>query len=347
MWSAWQPDRNVFFNSYFLEAPGGNVAVDPLPLDERDAAEIEARGGLAWVVVTNRDHERAAADVAKRFGAKVAASEADAPLLRVPVDRKLEYGDRIGPATVIALDGLKTAGEIALLLPALRTLILGDALWGDPAGSLRLLPDEKLLDPRQAALSIRRLRALRPLHIFMGDGSPIIGTGYESLNACLEARGDVELQRVNFDELAFRTYPSSEPEPPEYAPVKWAEVGQLIGATHLGYAATRMPPGTKFCPLHWHTAEEELFIVWEGTPTLRTPHGTTVLRRGDIIAFPTRAFGAHQLINEADTDAVLLLIANSSPYDNCFYPDSNKVLVEATGLIVRAAPELNYYDGED
>ena len=36
MWSAWQPDRNLFFNSFFIEADGeadgANVAVDPLPL---------------------------------------------------------------------------------------------------------------------------------------------------------------------------------------------------------------------------------------------------------------------------------------------------------------------------
>ena len=33
MWSAWQPDRNLFFNSFFVETAEGNCAVDPLPLD--------------------------------------------------------------------------------------------------------------------------------------------------------------------------------------------------------------------------------------------------------------------------------------------------------------------------
>jgi hypothetical protein len=69
MWSAWQPERNLFFNSFFFELPDGNVAIDPLPLDSRDADEITARGGLAWIVVTNRDHERDA-----RAGAAIARS---------------------------------------------------------------------------------------------------------------------------------------------------------------------------------------------------------------------------------------------------------------------------------
>ena len=36
MWSVWQPDRNLFFNSYFLERADGNLAVDPLPLSDED-----------------------------------------------------------------------------------------------------------------------------------------------------------------------------------------------------------------------------------------------------------------------------------------------------------------------
>ena len=61
--------------------------------------------------------------------------------------------------TVVGLDGFKTAGEIVLYSRARRTAIVGDALWGTPAGALTLMPDAKLADPERAALSARKLRA--------------------------------------------------------------------------------------------------------------------------------------------------------------------------------------------
>jgi hypothetical protein len=42
----------------------------------------------------------------------------------------------------------------------------------------------------------------------------------------------------------------------------------------------------------------------------------------------------------------VLLVSNVEDGDACFYPDSQKVLVEATGLIVRSVPEVGYFDGE-
>jgi hypothetical protein len=56
MWSAWQPERKMFFNSFFLQRPDGNIAVDPLAPSEEDLAYLREHGGVAWVVITNRDH---------------------------------------------------------------------------------------------------------------------------------------------------------------------------------------------------------------------------------------------------------------------------------------------------
>ena len=67
MWSVWQPDRNLYFNSFFVASPDGNVAIDPLPISDADADDIAARGGLTWVLVTNRDHERDARAVAAKI----------------------------------------------------------------------------------------------------------------------------------------------------------------------------------------------------------------------------------------------------------------------------------------
>ena len=46
MWSAWQPRHDVFFNSYFITGLDGNLATDPLALDDAGAEEIESEA--AW-----------------------------------------------------------------------------------------------------------------------------------------------------------------------------------------------------------------------------------------------------------------------------------------------------------
>jgi uncharacterized cupin superfamily protein len=341
MYSRWQPERGVFFNSYFVCGERENLLIDPLPLDDGDAAAIAAAGGIAWIVITNRDHERAAADAAQRFGARIAAAQPDAQELKVRADRIVAGGDTLGDARVIALDGLKTAGEFALHFAAADAVLVGDALWGDPAGALRMMPDDKLIDATRAARSLCGLRAVRPRHILVGDGAPIFERAYEAINACLESRSEAHANVVNLHEVPF----AARKGPANYR-AGVAEIGFRLGAEKLGYRAARLDPGGEFCPTHWHTAEEELFIVWEGTPTIETPHGSRQLRAGDLVAFPTRPFGAHKLVNRGDTAATLILIANTNAHDVCFYPDSKKLLVEETDTLVRSEPTLDYYDGE-
>jgi uncharacterized cupin superfamily protein len=70
------------------------------------------------------------------------------------------------------------------------------------------------------------------------------------------------------------------------------------------------------------------------------------LRAGDAVAFRTEPGGAHRISNEADTDAIVLMIANSDPGDVCYYPDSRKFVVEATGTLVHDHPQLEYFHDE-
>jgi uncharacterized cupin superfamily protein len=341
MWSAWQPQPNVFFNSYFIESDEGNLVTDPLPLYDADAGEIEERGGIAWVVLTNRDHERSARELAQRFGAKIAASAADAPLLSGPIDRMLADGETIGDASVLTFEGLKTPGEIALHFPKKHAAIVGDALWGDVAGSLRLGP--KLADPAKAALSLRRLAAVRPEHLLLGDGQSIFGGAQRAIWTCLEASADVYVNKANADELPWSVDPPTVRQPYECA---WLDIDFFIGAEKLGYRVARLAPGKAFCPLHWHSAEEELFVVLEGEPTLVTSRGNWKLRKGDYVAFPTRASGAHKVVNESSGPCEILMVSNVEPNEACHYPDSQKILVDPEGLILRDHPVLDYYDGE-
>ncbi len=342
MWSVWQPERNFYFNSFFVETPDGNLAIDPLALSEADAEEIASRAGVAWIVITNRDHERAARPLAERFGAKLAASALDAPLLAGPVDRLLTNGDAFCGATVVALAGLKTPGEFALHFVERSAVIIGDAVWGDPAGSLRLMPDEKLADPPRAALSLRALCALRPQHILLGDGACVFGDAYRTLWAALEARSDVYVNRINVADARWKEW---DDEPSPYGGSTF-DPDALIGAEKLGFRLSRVEPGQAFSPMHWHLAEEEMFYVLDGGVTLFAPRGQWELVRGDFVSFPTRASGAHKIVNRTETTCTLLMVANTDERDVCFYPDSKKLLIEKTEQMVRDNPVLDYYDGE-
>jgi uncharacterized cupin superfamily protein/glyoxylase-like metal-dependent hydrolase (beta-lactamase superfamily II) len=338
-WSRWQPDRGLDFNSFFIEHDEGNVVVDPLEPDNETLADLRARGAAA-VVVTNRDHERASASVARALGAQRIASALDAPLLAEPVDRTVEPGEVLYGWTVLGFDGLKTPGEIALADRRRGAAIVGDALWGTPAGALTLMP--KVADPDRAVLSLRALRALHVEHLLVGDGACIFGNAYAALNAVLDARDGVLAGRVNLHELRYARYPT-DVKPFDAG---MAEVGWLLGGEKLVYAAATLRRGEHYCPYHWHTAEEELFVVMAGTPTLRTPRGTFSLRVGDVIAFPATPAGAHRLWNDADEDALVLLVANEDRSDACYYPDSGKVMIGDPGRIVRDHPEVDYFEGE-
>ncbi len=342
IWSLWQPERNLYFNSFFIARPGGNLAIDPLPLTDADAQEIASRGGVAWVVVTNRDHERDARAIAARFGAKIAASAPDVAMLAGPVDRALVHGDEIGGARVIALDGFKTPGECALYFADLETVVLGDALWGAPAGALTLMPDEKLADARRAALSLRTVAAAHPLHLLVGDGACVFENATAEMWKTLDARALPEMRVINVDDAVWRTWPK---EPSGFGGSTF-EVGNLIGSEKLGYRIARIDPGSAFCPLHWHTLEEEVFFVMRGIATLVTPHGRVSVRAGDFLQFPTTSVGAHKVVNESSAPCDILMVACNDLDDVCSYPDSHKVLVDRRGLMLRDHPDLDYYDGE-
>ncbi|HEX3551473.1 MAG TPA: cupin domain-containing protein [Candidatus Elarobacter sp.] len=338
-WSRWQPDRGLDFNGFFCEHADGNLVVDPVEPDDETLAALRERG-VAAVLVTNRDHERFSATVAEALRVPVIASALDAPLLARAPERTVEPGERIFGWTVLGFDGLKTAGEIALGDRVRDAVLVGDALWGKPAGALTVMP--KVADPDRAALSLRALRARHPSHVLVGDGACVFGNGYDAIGAAVEACGDVLASRVNVDELPF--WRGSGDAAPFTA--AFAEVGWLIGADALAYAAGTLRRGEHYCPYHWHTAEEEAFVVMRGTPTVRTPRGEFVLRAGDVVAFPANSAGAHRLWNDAEEDAVVLMFAKADRGDVCYYPDSEKFVVEATGTLVREHPQLDYFEGE-
>jgi uncharacterized cupin superfamily protein len=129
------------------------------------------------------------------------------------------------------------------------------------------------------------------------------------------------------------------------------EIGEAAGAVDLGYNLTLVKPGARSNPFHFHHAEEEAFYILEGHGVLRqgdekSGEERIAIRAGDVVAFPAGTGIAHQFINESDAPLVYLAISTKERLDVAEYPDSDKVNVRSTRLIVRRSPRLDYLDGE-
>ncbi len=91
-------------------------------------------------------------------------------------------------------------------------------------------------------------------------------------------------------------------------------------------------------------------LVLAGHPTLRTPDGSERLEPMDLAFFPTGPAGAHQLRNDTDEPARVLMWSEVVLPTATAYPDSGKVGVwtgdEAEDLIAPRSARVDYFDGE-
>ncbi len=186
-WPWFSEPHGYNFNGYLVCHAGGNLCIDPVEPTEESLEEI-ARRGVARILVTNRNHSRAANRVRARTGARTAIHPADAPHARsqgAELDDEMRVGEKIGPFVVVAVPG-KSPGEVALHWPERRILLVGDALVGAPPGRLKLLPEKVVDDPPRLRQSVRGLLTLDFDTLLPGDGEPILQGAKERLKKLVE-----------------------------------------------------------------------------------------------------------------------------------------------------------------
>lgn len=174
-WPWFSEPHGYDFNGTLVLHPSGNLCIDPVEPSDEVLDEI-ARRGVAQILITNRNHTRAANRVRQRTGAPTAIHPADAPHARdqgAELDGELEPGRQIGPLRVVAVPG-KSPGEVALHWPERGILFVGDAVIGNPPGRCGLLPDRVKDDPALLRRSVAALLELDFDALVVGDGVAIL-----------------------------------------------------------------------------------------------------------------------------------------------------------------------------
>ena len=138
-------------------------------------------------------------------------------------------------------------------------------------------------------------------------------------------------------------------EPPGFQAAMWRFGGDL-GAKRTGTSLYEIQPGGALCPYHFEDDEEEWLLVVSGTPTVRDPDGEHRVEPMDVVFFPCGPEGAHQIRNDGDEPARVLMWSEIRYPAVTTYPDSRKIGVwpsaDHKGRLYRIGTELDYFDGE-
>jgi uncharacterized cupin superfamily protein len=90
--------------------------------------------------------------------------------------------------------------------------------------------------------------------------------------------------------------------------------------TEFGASHVVLKPGAWSSQRHWHDTEDELLVMIAGEAVLVEDDGRTVLKPGDVCAWPKAIANGHHLINESDADCVFVAISGG-PDTTGWYPD--------------------------
>jgi len=102
-------------------------------------------------------------------------------------------------------------------------------------------------------------------------------------------------------------------------------LGDLFGLTNFGVNLTRLAPGAASALRHAHRTQDEFVYILEGTPTLVTDAGATLLGPGLCAGFRAGTGDAHHLVNRSAADVVYLEIGDRAPNDHVTYPEDDLV----------------------
>jgi uncharacterized cupin superfamily protein len=154
------------------------------------------------------------------------------------------------------------------------------------------------------------------------------------------------MERVNISDPPFR-YDSDDPEGFRAGMYRF---GAQLGAEDTSTSVYELPPGQAICPYHYEYGEEEWLLVLGGRPSVRTPDGVEQLSPLDVMFFPKGPAGAHQVRNDADETAQVMMWSTVVVPTATAYPDSDKVGiwtgVREEDVMVLRSSNVGYFQGE-
>ena len=92
----------------------------------------------------------------------------------------------------------------------------------------------------------------------------------------------------------------------------YRRLAPATGLTDFGASHVVLKPGAWSSQRHWHDGEDEFLVMLSGEAVLVEDEGKTVLRAGDIAAWPKGITNGHHLCNESGADCSFIVVGGGT-----------------------------------
>ena len=114
----------------------------------------------------------------------------------------------------------------------------------------------------------------------------------------------------------------------------YRRLAPVLSLNDFGVSEVSLDPGAWSSQRHWHEGEDEIVVMIEGEAVLVEDEGETVMRTGDIAAFPKGVANGHHLVNRSGAPCRFIAVGRPAASD-CHYPDVDMHLDGASQRFTR------------
>lgn len=189
IWRTYDPTVKADLFSTAIGAGTRNYLIDPIDLAPQAMADLQSRGPIAGIIVTNENHERAAGRFAEKFRVPIHLHADLLPATSLTAVQPIRDGDVLDQEiTIVALEG-GPAGEIAVHSGAdSGTMVIGDALINVEPYGFAILPAKYCSNPKILRRSLPTLLDYSFERMLFAHGTPILSGARQRLEELLRRR---------------------------------------------------------------------------------------------------------------------------------------------------------------
>lgn len=89
----------------------------------------------------------------------------------------------------------------------------------------------------------------------------------------------------------------------------WRRLAPVAGLTKMGVSHVVLEPGAYSSQRHWHRVQDELVVMLSGEAVLIEDEGETLVKAGDVLAWPAMVENGHRLHNRSDAPCSFIAIS--------------------------------------